>query len=79
MKNKITIPTEVWFDLEHKLALWHVEKTMRNPWVKTIIEGEEEEVLSPAAESQVGFVSAALHEILEEFFEKGSWSEREEI
>ena len=75
--SKITISTEVWVELCSVLAEWHVEESaIDNLWQK-----DNEGNLSYSDEAQNKFNSASdsIEEILESFFEKGSWSEREEI
>ena len=75
--SKITIPTEHWVEMRSVLAEWHVEESaIDNLWEK-----DNEGNLSYSDEAQNKFNSAsdAVEEILESFFVKGSWSEREEI
>tara|TARA_Y100000994_G_C15663411_1_gene430516 strand:- start:466 stop:696 length:231 start_codon:yes stop_codon:yes gene_type:complete len=75
--SKLTISTEVWVAMRSVLAEWHVEESaIDNLWKK-----DDEGNLSYTDEAQNKFNSASdsVEEILESFFEKGSWSERENI
>ena len=75
--SKITIPTEHWVAMRSVLAEWHVEESV----IDNLWEKDNEGNLSYSDEAQNKFNSAsdAVEEILESFFVKGSWSEREEI
>ena len=61
--SKIMIPTEIWVELYSELASWHVENSIDDP----------------EAQDQFNAASSDIEEILESFFVKGSWSERENI
>ena len=76
--SKITIPTEDWVELCSDLAEWYVEESalLDSPWQE-----DDEGNLSYTDDAQDRFnaASSAIEEILESFFVKGSWGEREDI
>ena len=75
--SKLTISTEVWVAMRSVLADWHVEESaIDNPWKE---DDEGNEAYTEEAQDKFNHASNCIEEILESFFEKGSWSEREEI
>ena len=78
--SRITIPTEVWVELYSELASWHVENSIDNPWAAFEKEGDEAVfTYNEEAQDKFNAASSVIEEILENFFVKGSWSEREDI
>jgi hypothetical protein len=75
--SKITIPTEIWVELYVELAAWHVEESaIDNPRQE---DEDGNESYTEEGQDKFNHASGCVEEILGRFFEKGSWSEREEI
>tara|TARA_B100000530_G_C15868333_1_gene452301 strand:- start:271 stop:501 length:231 start_codon:yes stop_codon:yes gene_type:complete len=75
--SKITIPTQTWIQLYADLANWHVEESaIDSPWRE---DEDGNESYTEEAQDKFNHASGCVEEILERFFEKGAWSEREEI
>ena len=75
--SKISIPPEIWVELYVELAAWHVEESaIDNPRQE---DEDGNESYTEEGQDKFNHASGCVEEILGRFFEKGSWSEREEI